>query len=52
MRMHFKPGFHLQQTPRPRHNKQSDYVVEQSCFPLIDLFVPNIGRCHGYEITP
>ena len=23
-----KPGFHLQQTPRPRHKKQSDYVVE------------------------
>ena len=29
-----KPGFHLQQTPRPRHKKQSDYVVEHSSFPL------------------
>ena len=25
-----KPGFHLQQTPRPRHKKQSNYVLEQS----------------------
>ena len=33
-----KPGFHLQQTLRPRHKKQSDYVVEQSSFPLIALF--------------
>ena len=22
-----RPGFHLQQTPRPRHKKQSDYWV-------------------------
>ena len=27
-----KPGFHLQQTPRPRHKKQSDYMVEQEFF--------------------
>ena len=33
-----KPGFHLQQSPRPRHKQQSDYVVEQSSFPLIALF--------------
>ena len=42
-----KPGFHLQQTPRPRHKKQSDYVVEQSSFPLIALFWLKIGRCRG-----
>ena len=28
-----KFSFHLQQTPRPRHKKQSNYVVEQSSFP-------------------
>ena len=33
-----KPGFHLQQTLRPRHKKQSDYVDEQPSFPLIALF--------------
>ena len=33
-----KPGFHLQQTPRPRHKKQSDYVLEQSSFPLMFCF--------------
>ena len=33
-----KPGFHLQQTLRPRHKNQSDYMVEQSSFPLIALF--------------
>ena len=42
-----KPGFHLQQTPRPRHKKQSDYVLEQSSFPLIALFWLKIGRCCG-----
>ena len=42
-----KPGFHLQQTPRPRHKKQSDYVIEQSSFPLIALFWLRIGRCRG-----
>ena len=42
-----KPGFHLQQTPRPRHKKQNDYVVEQSSFPLIALFFLKIGRCRG-----
>ena len=43
----FKPGFHLQQTPRPRHKKQSGYVVEQSSFPLLALFWLKIGRCRG-----
>ena len=43
----FKPGFHLQQTPRPRQKKQSDYLVEQSSFPLIALIWLKIGRCHG-----
>ena len=42
-----KPGFHLQQTPRPRHKKQSDYVLEQSSLPLIALFWLKIGRCRG-----
>ena len=42
-----RPGFHLQQTPRPRHKKQSDYVVEQSSLPLIALFWLKIGRCRG-----
>ena len=42
-----KPGFHLQQTPPPRCKKQSDYVVEQSSFPLIALFWLKIGRCRG-----
>ena len=42
-----KPGFHLQQTPRPRHKRQSDYLVEQSSFPLIALFGLKIGRCRG-----
>ena len=42
-----KPGFHLQQTPRPRHKKQSDYVLEQLSFPLIALFRLKIGRCRG-----
>ena len=42
-----KPGFHLQQTPRPRHKTQSDYVVEQSSFTLIALFWLEIGRCRG-----
>ena len=42
-----KPGFHLQQKPRPRHKKQSDYVVEQSSFPLIALFWLKNGRCRG-----
>ena len=42
-----KPGFHLQQTPQPSHKKQSDYVVEQSSFPLIALFWLKIGRCRG-----
>ena len=42
-----KPGFHLQQTPRPRHKKQSDYVVEQSSFTVIALFYLKIGRCRG-----
>ena len=40
-------GCHLQQTPRPRHKKQSDCVVEQSSFPLIALFWLKIGRCRG-----
>ena len=40
-------GFHLQQTPRPRHKKQSDYVVEQSSFLLIALYWLKIGRCRG-----
>ena len=43
----FKPGFHLRQTPRPRHKKQSDYVLEQSSLPLIALFWLKIGRCRG-----
>ena len=34
-----KPGFHLQQAPRPRHKTQSDYLVEQSSFTLIALFL-------------
>ena len=38
----FKPGFHSQQTARPRHKKQSDYVVEQS---LVALFCLKIGLC-------
>ena len=42
-----RPGFHLQQTPRPRHKKQSDYVLEQSSLPLIALFWLKIGRCRG-----
>ena len=42
-----KPGFHLQQTPRPQHKKQSDYVVEQSFLPPIALFWLKIGRCRG-----
>ena len=42
-----KPGFHLQQTPRPRHKKQSDYVVEQSSFPLTALFWLKISRCRS-----
>ena len=42
-----RPGFHLQQTPRPRHKKQSDYVVEQPSLPLIALFWLKIGRCRG-----
>ena len=42
-----KPGFHLQQAPRPRHKKQSDYVVEQSSFSQIALFWLKIGRCRG-----
>ena len=33
-----KPGFHLLQTKRPHHKKQSDYMVEQSSFSLITLF--------------
>ena len=33
-----KPSFHFQETLRPRHKKPSDYVVEQSSFPLIALF--------------
>ena len=41
------PGFHLPQTPRPRHKKQSDYMVEQSSFPLIALFWLINGRCRG-----
>ena len=41
------PGFHLQQTPRPRHKTQSDYVLEQSSFTLIALFWLEIGRCRG-----
>ena len=37
-----KPGFHLQQTPRPRHKKPSYYVVEQSSFfPLIAVLTQN-----------
>ena len=46
-RIIFKPGFHLQQTPLPRHKNRSDYVVEQSSFPLIALFWLKIGRCRG-----
>ena len=42
-----KPGFHLEQTPRPRHKKQSDYVVGKSSFALIALFGLKIGRCRG-----
>ena len=40
----FKPGFHLQQTSRPRHRKQSDYVIERSSFAFISLFWLEIGR--------
>ena len=43
----FKPGFHLQQTPRPRHKKQSDYEVEQSSFLVITLFWLKVDRCRG-----
>ena len=42
-----KPGFHLHQTPRPRHKTQSDYVIEQSSFTLIALFWLEIGLCRG-----
>ena len=42
-----KPGFHLQQTPRPQHSKQSDCVIEQLSFPLIVLYQLKIGRCRG-----
>ena len=42
-----KPGFNLQQTPRPRHKTQSDYVIERSSFTLIALFWFEIGRCRG-----
>ena len=34
-----KPGFHLEQTPRPQHKKQSDYVIA--------AFGPIIGRYRG-----
>ena len=44
--MRLKPGCHLQQTERPQHQKQSDYVVEQSSIALIALFWLEIGlRC-------
>ena len=43
----YKPGFHLQQTSRPRHKKQSDYLDEQSSFPLIALFWSKIDHCRG-----
>ena len=43
----FKPGFHSKPTPRPRHKKQSDYVVGKSSLPLIALFWLKIGRCRG-----
>ena len=42
-----KPGFHFQQTLRPRHKKQNDYVIERSSFPLIALFWLKIGCCRG-----
>ena len=42
-----RPGFDLQQSPRPRHKKQKDYVLEQSSFPLIALFWLKLGRCRG-----
>ena len=42
-----KHGFLLQQTPRPQHKKQSDYVLEQSSFPIIALFCLKIGCCRG-----
>ena len=45
-----KPGFHLQQTPRPRHKKQSDYLIEQSSLPLIALFLLQIGCCRGRNL--
>ena len=44
----FRPGFHLQQTPRSRHKKQNNYMVEQSSFPLIALFWLKIGRCRNW----
>ena len=31
------------QTPQPGHKKQSNYVVEQSSFPLIALYWLEIG---------
>ena len=42
-----KPGFHLQQFRRPRHKRQSDYVLGQSSFTLIALFWLEIGHCRG-----
>ena len=47
VRQIMKPGFHLQQTPWPRHKKQSYYVLELSSLPLIALFWLKIGRCRG-----
>ena len=44
LRTSIKPGFHLQQAPRPRHKTQSSYVVERSSFTLIALFWLEIGR--------
>ena len=46
-RLPCKPGFHLQQTPRPRHKNKAINVVEQSSLPLIALFWLKIGRYRG-----
>ena len=47
VRSSLKAGFHLQQTERPQHHKQSDYAVEQVSITLIGLFWLEISGCHG-----
>ena len=42
-----KPVSHLHQIPRPRHKKQSDYLVKRSSFTLIALVWLEIGLCGG-----